>query len=522
MKRRRRDDTQRTLQPALYEGEHSAMKHLVNTTSLVEQFRLLQSQPSQADINYITQVQAGFKFRKEPEDEQFFFLHVEPLLDQAADLLDRGLAQRASWDALAAQMTEQWFDLNKFAEEDKVRAAEEAAGIHDLPSAEATADATAERVNVEEQSSLSEQAKRLVSNYYSGAVINRELDAIRKGAFLSGVAAYEYKGQTFAGYTEHFYKAADNTVTTGRVQDFALQSAEAIGRRSLLLQKDETTVRGRAFQAAAKVSAARLAGLEAREQYSAKASQFSKNRIEIDRNNFELRIKAATAPDGALNYSRRLVGIRERFTQDFRDGLARLKAIQPGLKAIYGFDLSLPSDESSIDFFDKCLLETRRALQWLIRFSRFDQTVVVPISIRRTVGEIDWRNGLEAGEWEFDVSREHFCGLQLVRMRGLTAFAEFESNDGLASIQVVIPRIGYMFYDQRIPVRLDQSRLPPCHLFRVQERQSIRDSDVVGVAVLHNASPIGIWKVKLKSSTQKPIKDIFIDVLVNYRSGFSA
>lgn len=486
-------------------------------SGLAEQFHLLQPAGARPNVNYLTQVQAGFVFKSEPSDDQFFFLHIEPLLDQAADLLDRGHAQRSSWDSLAVQMTEQWIELSKFAEEDKIRLDEEAAGIHGLPGIEASGSAEAEKEAAKHQAALSDQVQRIVDNYYSGDAVNAQLDAIRKGAFLSGVAAYEYKGQQFVGYINHTYRTVKGEDISGRVQDFALQSAEAAGKRSLLMQKDEAVIQSRAYRGAAAVSTARLPSLEARLAFAKKSADFSKARVNNERSHFELRQIAATAPDGALNFSRRLSGIRERFNQDFRDGLARLKSIQPGLKQVYGYELVLPSDETAVDFFDACLLETRKALQWLIRFCRFDQTSVVPVSLRQLVGEAQWQLGLASYEWNFSLAPYYFEGMHLVRLRGLTAFASFAKTGGIVGISVNPPKQGLMTSD-RGSVTLDQSRLPACRLFRVQERQANRDSDVVGVALLHNASPIGDWRVKVVRMPSESLTDLSIDLLVNYRA----
>lgn len=484
---------------------------------LSEQVRPLLPAGASPSSDYLTQVQAGFVFKRDPSDDQFFFLHVEPLLDQAADLLDRGHSQRSNWDSLAVQMTEQWLDLSKFAEEDKIRLEEEAAGIHGLPGVEAAGNADAEKESAKQQAALSDQVQRIIDNYFSGDAVNTQLDAIRKGAFLSGVAAYEYKGQQFNAYINHSYKTFKGEDIVGRVQDFALQSAETAGKRSLLMQKDEATIQSRAYRAASAVSAARLPSLDAKQEFARKSADFSRARANNERVHFELRRKAATAPDGALNFSRRLSGIRERFNQDFRDALARLKAIQPGLKQVYGYELVLPNDESSVDFFDACLLETRKALQWLIRFSRFDQTSVVPVSLLQLLGESEWKRGLAASEWTVNIPPDYFDGMQLVRLRGLTAFASFAKPGGIVGVSVDPPKQGIMTSD-RGSTSLDQSKLPSCRLFRVQERQANRDSDVVGVALLHNASPVGAWRVKLIRRPSEPLVDLSIDLLVNYRA----
>ena len=50
------------------------------------------------------QIESGFKFTQAELDEEFLPTHIEPLIDQAADLLDRCLRDRANWDDLSVKM----------------------------------------------------------------------------------------------------------------------------------------------------------------------------------------------------------------------------------------------------------------------------------------------------------------------------------------------------------------------------------------------------------------------------------
>src|SRR5262245_25250460 len=61
----------------------------------------IDGRPSSALKDVYTRIETGFKFSGDPLDSDFLELHVEPLLDQAADLLDRGVRDRAAYDDIA-------------------------------------------------------------------------------------------------------------------------------------------------------------------------------------------------------------------------------------------------------------------------------------------------------------------------------------------------------------------------------------------------------------------------------------
>src|SRR4051794_6360954 len=49
------------------------------------------------------QIERGFSFATAVQDESLSPLHIEPLIDQAADLFDRAIRDRATWDDLATK-----------------------------------------------------------------------------------------------------------------------------------------------------------------------------------------------------------------------------------------------------------------------------------------------------------------------------------------------------------------------------------------------------------------------------------
>jgi hypothetical protein len=174
-----------------------------------------------------------------------------------------------------------------------------------------------------------------------------------------------------------------------------------------------------------------------------------------------------------------------------------MKKASEGLRDLYGYTVELPKTEDTVDYFDDCLLWSRQAIEWLIKFSRRDQNVILPISVRKLVGENDWEKQVASKQIKFKLPREsYFDNMSHVRLRGLGAVALDDDPDRLWQISAEVPRIGTVFHNNGTETHPDQSLLPACRLARVTRRSTARDSDVVGAAVLHNASPVGTWNVE--------------------------
>ena len=58
-----------------------------------------------------------------------------------------------------------------------------------------------------------------------------------------------------------------------------------------------------------------------------------------------------------------------------------------GLVKVYGYTTPLPGDPTDLEYFDDCVLWTRQAIDWLVRFSRREQFMILPVSVRNVVGE---------------------------------------------------------------------------------------------------------------------------------------
>jgi hypothetical protein len=236
-----------------------------------------------------------------------------------------------------------------------------------------------------------------------------------------------------------------------------------------------------------------------------------RERTRIARKYEDMKIRAASLADGALNYAKRLPGLNDRFDLDFENAVQRITVIARGLVEVYGYADPLPIPDGTINYFDACVLWTRRAINFLIAFSRRDQGVSFPISLRALVGDNQWSAGAAVRTWVFNIPPQMFPSMTHVRIRGISAVVVRRTDvkmkrcrgeaKRLWQLTVTPPLRGMSIHLDRSAVVVDQKLVPSSLLARVQTRNARRDPDVVGMSSMHNASPIGEqWKVEVIGS----------------------
>lgn len=462
-----------------------------------------------------------FQFVAEKGDEAFSVFHVEPLLDQAADLLDRGLRDRATWDELGARWISLLLELHEYANLDEIHQREEAAGMYDLSAKQSYSDLMAEIAAASGANQNTDILTRLLNGNLSAKECWRINLEAQKAAWLSGVVPYSWGDQVFNGYKEPTVYGVKK-----KVADHASDAAEAQTEHSLNRERTYASVQKLSWEVNSQVATVRQDGQKAKYDWDALNANFLRERTLVARRLQDIKTRIATDPEGLLNHGKRLDALRERFNRDFRDALARLMVVREGLKSIYGFDAPLPAATQNSKYFDDCLIWARSAIQWLIRFARQEQSFVYPISVREIVGEEAWNRGCKSGKWNIAVTREMFINMTNLRIRGLSAFAEVCAScdkDRLWRVMVSPPRDSIVYHHSGTSVKLDQSRITPAHLHRVTSRNAARDPDVVSISAWHNVSPLGVWTVEMtgaKSYTNaySQLKDINLDVIISYRT----
>jgi len=464
-------------------------------------------------------VDYGFRFQPDSADVDFQPHHVEPLLDQAADLLDRCLRDRAQWDDISSRMFSLALELCEYRELDEIHREEEAAGIYDVDWKESRAEHAAETTNKSIHDWLKTFVGSTVTAYFSGERIGALSGWQQLSAWLQGLVLYTWKGQNFDGYIQHKWNGTARD-PSGHWREAAFElsyHALAVEQRALIAQRES-------LGSVARVAARRLPGLSARADWNSVNRNFLRRRTLVARKYQDIKAKAATDADGILNYGKRLPGIRERFSADFRHALARLKAIQKGLDQLYGYRIPLPSEEADVDYYDQVLFWTRQTIQWLIRFSRVEQTIVLPVSIRTLVGDEAWDRGNKQKAWSFRFPKEALPTARHVRVRGLSAVVvdHLKLRDRLWQVELGVPARAEVVHLDGTVVTVDQSSVPPLMLGRVGERDAARDPDVAGLSSLHNASPFGEWQVRILDSVPRQhrttkINDIQVDLHLSLR-----
>jgi hypothetical protein len=252
---------------------------------------------------------------------------------------------------------------------------------------------------------------------------------------------------------------------------------------------------------------------------------FARWRTQVARTTNDIKAQAAAATDGILNYMKRLDALRTRFQQDFRNALARLARAQRGLERIYGYETPLPANTLDINYFDNCLFWTREAIDWMVRFVRREQSLAIPVSVRKLIGESDWLAGTASGRWTFDLRRSHFAGQAHIRLRGATISVRGNNLDSetLFRVGVLPPEEGDILHLSGVWRTVPKGNLPWSETGRATIRDAQRNPDTVGVMAMHNASPIGSWEVTvgkslLPEATMKNLEDIVIDLQIAYRA----
>ena len=474
-------------------------------------------------------IEEDFKFNAEERDNDFSPFHVEVLLDQAADLLDRAFKHRRDFDDLLEKFYLLRLELGEYSELDAIHQEEEANGFYDVEKEQSDAELKSEqsRSKLFENLHKANNSDGIRDKYFTEDAIDKLKKAVAKGAWLVGIVHYLFKGQEVDKYLTYSYWGKDRGGKDKSANLLSVESAEEQILYSANLQKDlflkeqakETTNNISGME----MSGWRLGGLGAKSNWDYLNANFRRRRTIVARKFQDWKASLATDNDGALNYNVKSNIYRNLFQQDFRDALARLKVVERGLKDIYGYDAPLPPDENSRDYFEQCVLWSRKTISWLIRFSRAEQSLVLPISLKNVLGSAAWNSGLSAGAWEVDIPDELFADLKHVRLRGLSAFViGAEAKEKLWQMKIKVPAAGQVKHLSGNTVALDQSRIPQCWLARVTDRNAQRDPDVFGMSVFFNTSPIGKWTVQVVKSVPSSddfskITNIHLDLYLAFR-----
>jgi len=434
-------------------------------------------------------------------EDQYRYWHVDDLLEQMASLIDRAISER---DELREKISKAFYvesEVMQYRETDYIYLQEVRNGLYVVPYTQAKQEAEAERLYHVSMTEAEKLQQQIHLNHYSSTNRTNQLNAERKAAFVSHFSnsASEdkppYKQVTYGNDKQFVYAHLVNAADT---------------RTRWQLDTAVTSVLSEMYVKVGNrdASGAKLIAAQSRSDWEGKNALYKKERADVARKYGELKVAAFTMPDGVLNYNAQMAGLKDRLARDTNDALSRMFAVVNGLKKIYGYEQRLsPQIQKAIksrianDFaLDHTLIWVRNTIAWLNRFKQLDQNYILPISLRTIIGNDSiWETGKQNREWDIKIAQSpHFDGQSHVRLRGVRGYiygcgqeAGFWRIDITPPLQAVTQHL-----NTKKLVNLDQSLLPKVLLPRVGSRLNTQEVEFVGTTALHNASPIGQWKLR--------------------------
>jgi hypothetical protein len=516
------DDGRRDIRFGRSQEEQALIAHVAKQLHSLFGVTPSKSELTEALRGYFN-IQSGFAFAAHVRDDDFLALHIEPLLDQAADLLHRALKDRATFDDLGSRMFSLVLEIYEFLDLDAIHQEEEANGLYDVAFKRSKGEYEAEHMTEVYESFLKDQAQFTLDTLWNNAKFNEVYAAAQLSGWIQGLVPYSFGSQSFNGYVTHTFGSDARHVADHGFHAAAVQSLHSLFNHQTSINQQRIV-----HVAGEKISNKRVAGMQAQFFWDAKNANFLRRRTLVARNYQDQKLLAAVLPDGVLNLAKRLPSLKQRFQMDLRDAVARMIKVKDGLAIVYGYDSPLPDPADTVNYYDNCIMWVREAIQWLIRFSRREQSCALPISVRGMLGERNWRSGAKTGSWTFHLPVKFFKDMAHVRLRGISAYVV----EGpcrikrLWRLEIQVPPKGTFVHLDGSSHSMEQSSLSECILSRVTTRSFIREPDMAGLSSLHNASPIGSWTVKVADAVPylsspsrigAELQDIQIDCQIAFR-----
>jgi hypothetical protein len=477
---------------------------------------------------------------------QFRYQHVEQLLDQAADLLERGIRTREEWREKATRRFNVAIALAEYEKINRIRQQEIDAGVLEAPVEESEAELAGESSGRDAHTGLARSLREIRSVLLSGAERDRQVANAKDTAHISAWPVFGENGQFTPITQPRTVSDVNVSVATGGMlnRPNILESyARSAAEHSFALQSRQINAEEEYHSGLAGAVDERIAGLRAKVKGAKAHETFEVARDQVALLLNDLKAHAFQAPGGALNYSEQMAPMRARFAQDFQEALHRIVHAAKGLELLYGYTEPfppalieiLPKAESgegraapSDACFDFSLNWVRQAISFKVGFGQLEQNYVLALSVKEHLANgVQFNDPKAEGDelvWRCEVPEERFRGQSHVRLRGVSIFVEAEGNSVYhAAVRPPTQSISRHLGASSL-VSLPQGDLPLCRAGRVRSRDSARDPDVVGLAALYNASPIGEWEIRISvpgrpaSELKAQLSDVFLDLHLAVRS----
>ena len=430
---------------------------------------------------------------------------VEVLLNQSADLLDRGIKDRSEWDDKAIKFLNIALELQEFRKADDLLKKEVEAGLYERDYKKAKVDLDTQEIVQRKAAAAEMQMNKLITERFSPKALEEEQTNLRR----------MNTSYTFAGFhsdpgdigREHLI---DFDGTKAPILEFVNSGSLATNQKNFAIQEELNSIQ--------------LRQLEANERTASKNKQFFLDKVKWEQKNISFKLEhdqilretscyklaSFLEDDGILNYVKRLVPLKQKFNNDFIESLSKLKAAAVGLTAIYDFLEPLPTfGKNNVQFFDDCILWNRNAINFINRSTQNQVTATISISVRSLFSDLEsYANSYSSGKWKFTISENVFKDKFQVKMLGLSlsliglgkVYKEPFNLDGCFQAKVTVPqKSGYKQPSGKTTI-LDMSEypaIPEISIGNVYSNESSRDPDIVGTQIITNLSPIGEWTLSL-------------------------
>ena len=435
----------------------------------------------------------------------FSFFHVEPLLDQAQELLNRSLQDRKIFSEACAQAYQVSLELEEFARLDEVHSQEISNGIYTYERDRAAAELSGELNNLQ---SLNEALNAVDINHP---------DVIEEVALRSLItyanASSEFKppkGAEFAAFNLSTAKqnfSGDKAAVTSAIE-------KILAEYESIRQSAQTSSQIANARAAAKSSEFKAASTKINHDFLDSSVHTKEWRLEVTRLINKKKMASVTVPDGPLNYAGLAYNARRRYVGNLAKAYQRLFSAAEGIKKIYAYDQKLPDykEFSSVgadindSFLDECWLWAQDALNYLALQQRREQNAVFQFLLSDLVA------GPFSQVIDFDMKKESFEGCKMTRLRGvgLSYIGQPAAKSVKAWLQ---PPTSGTYVKEDLSTFSIEAPAAKSYFGRVSEWTTSREPDVFGVVLTHNRSPIGTWKIGIP--VDQGIKDFLIDMHVS-------
>ena len=486
-------------------------------------------------------IESGIVFNTEyikNAQKKYFSNRVEILLNQSADLLERGVKDRNEWDDKAAKYLDMLLEMKQFYELDQLLSLQIKAGYYDLDYKKTKVDFETQKNLQKYYAEINEKMENVINTKFSESNISLLQDYLRR----INSAAYAFAGfhsDTVAQnptnhgviYTDLQNNAEDNTIA-GHVNKGSL----ATNQFNLALQKEINQIQKLNYELNSVIASIQKKHSLDQVNWERKYRDIRKEKDDVIRNIFYSKISSLLSPDGILNYANKLKPLRLKFSNDFQEAYAMVLSAEIGLKGIYNYRVDAPkimqSNYVPTSFFDECIIWVRDAVNFINSYSQDDQTSKFCFSLRNLIQDRSlFEKGFESGSWLFTLSENTFSNKNALRLKGLSvsiiglsdSYLKPINFDGSFNAVYKLPKnFEYIQTDgAKSNLRLENYKaLTEIIINRVHSTSSFKSSELVSNSSLMNLSPLGQWQINIdvlsRSFIYKKVNEKRVKRLKNY------